>query len=130
MKLKIWSKKNGENCTDDKQLFVRLIQNNNNDDIGVCVVDKKGDRINSGTIIFIDQDFKVIVSADSLSSKVPLKTDLDGSALCYPSRNLDGLSYECSESHDGGCNKHNLEMPENLKEAFSKILEQFKTRSK
>lgn len=60
MKLKIWNKKNVK-ASKDKQLFLRLIRAVN-DDVRLVVCDMKGEPIDSGTLLIVDQDLGGIAS--------------------------------------------------------------------
>jgi hypothetical protein len=86
MKLKVWSKKQAAKDNDKNQLYLRLQapRNDEDTDIVVIVVDHKGDKINDGNLLLIDQKLKCIFTRAGINEKIPLKTDFEGNPLIYP----------------------------------------------
>lgn len=84
--LKIWNADLTE--ADKDQLYVKLKKHEKNDDIAVIAVDWAGNRIESGTILSIDNEYKVIVLQDDVNPRIPLKTDIWDCPLVYPLREL------------------------------------------
>jgi hypothetical protein len=98
-----YSKKTAETAKNTDTLF-RLFQKKG--DVLLWAVDKKGERINQGAILSIDNDIKGIVIQKELNQKIDVKTDIQGQPL-YATLNelkkLDGVpSYsDCdSRRHD------------------------------
>lgn len=80
MKLKIWSDKETQ-TTSEGELFVKLEVCPEHLDIHAVVVDYKGERIDHGHLLTIDQDLKCLIISDHVNDLVPLKTDIDGLLL-------------------------------------------------
>lgn len=99
MKLKIWSQEEAKNCNDD-QLFVKLIKENNNEDIDICCVDKKGDIIFNGLLMTIDQQYKIIAFEQAINELIPLKSDIWGFALHYTKYELEIKSHQMQKIHE------------------------------
>jgi hypothetical protein len=76
MKLKIYD----ENSINDVegQLFLRLVMTDDferhNNDVCLIVVDKNGDDIPDGSILFVDSHFRGIVVLKNINDVIPIKT--------------------------------------------------------
>jgi hypothetical protein len=94
MKLKIWSEEEAKNSSED-QLFLRLENfKKRENDIILIVVDRYGKEIEDGTLLVIDQDFKIIVIPENLNEKIPLKSNVVGNVLTYTSQEMSNLRRE------------------------------------
>lgn len=90
MKLKVWS----ENTTDNEnQLYVRLKETDRND-IDIIVCDKTGEMIKDGNLLFIDNDFKIVILPEEMNPIIPLKTDIRGSVLVYEGNEVGSMMKE------------------------------------
>lgn len=80
MTLKIWDESSINN-TDDKQLYLRLVNLDGDDDIMLVAVDKTGQRINRGIIMGVSLDMRAFIFSSNISDDIPLRTDIEGHAL-------------------------------------------------
>lgn len=103
MKLKVWSKKTAASETNEDQLFLRLVYCDDDcSDIVLIVVDIKGNRIDCGNILTIDNDYKCVILNKSISENIPLKTDILGSVLFYTNEDYRDARKRATPQFAGG----------------------------
>jgi|SRR5882762_6041917 len=82
MKLKIWKENALENDTEN-QLYLKLVETNKYD-MTLSVCDKTGTLLEKGAhLLYIDNDYNVIVTLEGLNDLIPLKTDIKDQLLVY-----------------------------------------------
>lgn len=81
-KLKTYDKEADVSKDDEKQLYVKLFLDDDND-IVMCCVDKSGNKIDGGDILFIDSRLDILVTLGGINEDIPLKTDLINEPLIY-----------------------------------------------
>lgn len=123
-KLKIYSKKNVASSKEG-QLYLRLMQRNNHDDINLHVVDSKGERVSFGCILSIDQDINCIVIQESFKADVGLRKDIFDKVVVLDSDEYNKLqSYQKSVLKRAEFEKKLTDNPEGLSglEGFRDIM--------
>ena len=89
MKLKIW--KEGITESEPNQMYLKL-DYANGEDIMLSACDIDGNYIEKGAhILYIDSDYRVIVTLDGINPAIPLKTDLEDQVLIYEESEIHNL---------------------------------------
>lgn len=91
--LKMYSEENVKN-SDDSQLFLMLeeaIEDNLDNVINLIVVDKQRNKIESGNLLIISNYLKVIISLDSISDDIPLKSDIQNRTLIVKNTEIEEI---------------------------------------
>jgi hypothetical protein len=85
-----WSKKNVAKADDD-QYFLRLIDDKDFDPI-LYVVDKKGEKVIQGAILYFSNNHKIFIVESDLDDKIPVRTGMFNEPLVYSLRELQAKS--------------------------------------
>lgn len=89
MKLKIW--KEGITESEPNQMYLKLYYANG-EDIMLSACDMDGNCLEKGAhILYIDSDYRVIVTLDGINPAIPLKTDLEDQVLIYEESEIHNL---------------------------------------
>src|SRR6266446_438822 len=93
MKPKIWNEEEAKTADKD-QLFFKLDQCPEHQDISVIVVDQKGNNISGGHLIAFYFDLQYLILSDQINPCVPLKKDITNTLLYIEVRDLIALKRE------------------------------------
>jgi hypothetical protein len=89
MKIKIW--KEGITESEPNQMYLKL-DYANGEDIMLSACDMDGNYIEKGAhILYIDSNYRVVVTLDGINPAIPLKTDLEDQVLIYEETEIHNL---------------------------------------
>lgn len=81
--MKCWNKKY-DTSENKGKVYLRLIQDD--DDVILALVDSSGDKIKKGNIANFSHKYRVMIIAEEITDKLPLKTDAFGQLITLNSK--------------------------------------------
>lgn len=75
--LKVW----GDRKDGDKEDQLYMMLEEEQGEICVRLVDKKGDKLQDGVVLVFSNRYRCVIITDNLNEKAPLKTDVYGQVL-------------------------------------------------
>jgi hypothetical protein len=81
-KLKVWKPEVANDEKNKDNLYLQL-ENSKRDDVLLIAVDYKGNKIDRGNILLVDNDLHCIIALEGIAQRIPLKTDIKESVLIY-----------------------------------------------
>jgi len=119
MKLKMWVNEESAKKDDEGQLYLKLNEDNmptGERFINLCVVDRKGEIIDAGTILSYYSRIKCFYTHNHINDIISLKTNLYDSILIYTDDEVKDhalhlkklmIEQKIQEEHDKSCKECN-----------------------